>query len=722
MKGFVFLGLCVSPFCFAQNSVQDTITTKEIEAVNFTKRLPVSKEIINVEKDLDSKNLAQDLPILLKNQMSVVSTSDAGNGVGYTGFRIRGVSGNSINVMLNGVPYNDSESQGTFFVNVPDLTSSASSIVIQRGVGTSSNGVSAFGASVNILTKNPDEKPYFSTQQSQGSFDTRKHSFEAGTGKFLGNQLSVMGRYSIIKSDGYVERAFSNLNSYNVTALFERGNTQLRALIFGGKEKTYQAWNGISKEYYAMNPRLNPTSGAIKNGEEIVGFYDNETDNYRQNHYHLLWEQQLSDRWKTETTFHYTKGKGYYENYKQIDENDEWAPHFSNYNIQQPIINGIPLEKADLIRKKWLDNDFYGFVANVYGNYKNLDMNFGVVANQYKGVHFGDVTPVKSTTNIPNEYRYYENQSIKNELSVFSKAIWKIQKLELFGDVQFRRIGYATEIVLAGDDEGGDLNKNWLFFNPKAGVSYKIPSGKIFFSYAHAHREPNRDDLLANSKTNPEKLHDFELGVEKQINRVSLTVNAYFMNYENQLVLTGKLNNVGSPIRENSGKSYRLGVEMGVAAKILQSITLSGNLTLSQNKNRDYHIEVDGVDAQGKPIKTAKNLGNTAISFSPNVIGNAKLTFTPVKNFEFSVQNQYVHRQYMDNTQDEAFKIPGYNILDFIAHYNVKIQKQELGIYFNLNNALNRKYFNNGYVDDAAPYYYAQAGINYMLGMSWKIR
>lgn len=714
MKGFVFLGLCVSPFYFAQNSVQDTIKTKEIEAVSFTKRLPVSKEIISVEKDLANKNLAQDLPILLKNQMSVVSTSDAGNGVGYSGFRIRGVAGNSINVMMNGVPYNDSESQGTFFVNVPDLTSSASSIIIQRGVGTSSNGVSAFGASVNILTKSPEEKPYFSTQQSHGSFDTRKHSFEAGTGKFLSNKLSLMGRYSIIKSDGYIDRAFSDLNSYNITALFESGNTKLRALAFGGKEKTYQAWNGISKEDYAINPKLNLISGAIYNSNGTISFYDNETDNYRQNHYHLLWEQQLSDKWKTETTFHYTKGKGYYENYKQDQK-------LAKYNLTHITENGLPISKTDLIRKKWLDNDFYGFVANVYGNLENLDINWGVVANQYKGLHFGEVTAVKSTTNIPNEYRYYENLSTKNELSMFSKAIWKIQNFELFGDIQFRSIGYTAEIIQEGNGEGGNIDKNWLFFNPKTGISYKIPSGKVFFSYAHAHREPNRDDLLANSKTNPEKLHDFELGLEKQINQVSFTVNAYFMNYENQLVLTGKLNNVGSPIRENSGKSYRLGVEMGVAAKISEMLSLSGNLTLSQNKNRDYHIEIDDVDTHGNPIKTTKNLGNTAISFSPDLIANAKLTFSPFKNLNFTIQNQYIHRQYMDNTQNEALKIPGYNILDFIAHYDFKIQKQELGIHFNLNNALNRKYYNNGYVYSAAPYYYPQAGINYMLGMSWKI-
>ncbi|MBP7982310.1 MAG: TonB-dependent receptor plug domain-containing protein, partial [Kaistella sp.] len=309
MKGFVILGLAISPFYLAQTA-QDTLKIHEIESVNFTKRLPVSKEIINVEKDLGNKNLGQDLPILLKNQTSVISTSDAGNGVGYTGFRIRGVGGNGINVMLNGVPYNDSESQGTFFVNVPDLTSSASQIVIQRGVGTSSNGVSAFGASVNVISKNPDERFYIKSDNSYGSFNTYKYSAEVGSGKFWKDRLSLLGRYTNIHSDGYIDRAFSDLHSYNFTALFEENRTKIRLMAFGGKEKTYQAWNGIDKATWETNPRFN-YSGMYTDlftGEDK--FYDNETDNYRQNHYQLLWEQRFNDKWNLETTLHYTRGKG----------------------------------------------------------------------------------------------------------------------------------------------------------------------------------------------------------------------------------------------------------------------------------------------------------------------------------------------------------------------------------------------------------------------------
>ena len=534
MKGFIILGLGMSSVLSAQI---DTAQVKEIQEVSFTKRLPVSKEIINVQKDLGAKNLGQDLPILLKNQMSVVATSDAGNGVGYTGFRIRGSAGTSINVMLNGVPYNDSESQGTFFVNIPDMASSASQIVIQRGVGTSSNGTASFGASVNILTKNPEEKPYFLTNQSAGSFNTFKHSFEAGTGKFLNNLLSVSARYSIINSDGYIDRAFSKLNSYNINALFEKGNTKLRFLTFGGKEKTYQAWNGIDRQTWETNPRLN-YSGQYTDlftGEEK--FYDNETDNYRQNHYQFLWEQNINERWNLETTLHYTKGRGFYENYVRVNEEDEDATHYSNYNLPVFELNGSPVNQTDFIRKKWLNNDFYGLVSTLYGKFENLDLNFGLVGNQYYGKHYGNVTGVY----FPNidEYEYYRNRSVKTEVAAFAKALIKVNDFEFFGDLQLRNIDYDTKILMEGDGEGANLDKNWLFFNPKFGVNYQIENGKLFFSYAHAHREPNRDDLFANPNTKPEKLHDFEFGLEKTFGNVSFTANAYYMNYVNQLVLSG---------------------------------------------------------------------------------------------------------------------------------------------------------------------------------------
>lgn len=700
MKGFIILGLGASSILSAQT---DSTQIKEIQEVSFTRRLPVSKEIINVQKDLGAKNLGQDLPILLKNQMSVISTSDAGNGVGYTGFRIRGTAGTSINVMLNGVPYNDSESQGTFFVNIPDMASSASQIVIQRGVGTSSNGTASFGASVNILTKDPDVKPYFLTNQSVGSFSTYKHSFEAGTGKFLNNMLSVSARYSAINSDGYIDRASSKLRSFNINALFEKGNTKIRFLTFGGKEKTYQAWNGIDKATWETNPKFNYSGQYtdLVTGKEK--FYDNETDNYWQNHYHLLWEQKFSEKWNLETTFHLTHGEGYYENYKQDAK-------FSKYDLPNITENGNTITRTDFIRKKWLDNDFYGAVSNLYGNFKNLNLNFGVAVNQYFGRHYGNVSGV-TYTNI-YEHEYYRNNALKNEISGFAKAIYKLNKFEFFGDLQIRNIDYKTYVIDANAEEGADLSQKWNFFNPKFGVNYQIENGKIFLSYAHAHREPNRDDLFANPNTKPEKLHDFELGLEKTFGNVSFTANAYYMNYVNQLVLSGQINMVGEFIKMNSGKSYRLGIELGTVAKVSEKLNLIGNLTLSQNKNVDFKIEEN---------TSVTNLGNTQISFSPNIIANAMVQYKPIKGLQLNLNNQYVGKQYLDNTETKELQLKDYFLTDFNAQYEFKIAKQEVSVQFLLNNIFNKKYVNNGFVYEG-PYYYAQAGRNFMLGFSFKIQ
>ncbi len=705
MKGFIFLGLTASSLGFAQTQNTDTLKIREIEAVNFTKRLPVAKEIINVQRDVDSRNLGQDLPILLKNQTSVISTSDAGNGVGYTGFRIRGVGGTGINVMMNGVPYNDSESQGTFFVNVPDLTSSASQIVIQRGVGTSNNGVSAFGASINVISKEPEDQFYFKTDDSYGSFNTYKYSAEIGSGKFWKNRLSVMGRYSHIHSDGYIDRASSDLNSYNFTAMFQEGKTKLRLMAFGGKEKTYQAWNGIDRKTWKTDSKYN-FSGAIydSNWENIVGFYDNETDNYRQNHYQLLWEQGINDKWSLETTLHYTKGKGYYENYKQGDP-------FSRYGLPDIVEGGTTVEYSDFIRKKWLDNGFYGVVSTLYGKYEDLDINFGAVANQYFGRHYGNVTGVFYPQ--IDQHEYYRNRSVKNEASGFAKVLKRVKDFEFFGDLQLRYIDYDTKIITDGDYEGVNLDKNWLFFNPKAGVNYNIGNGKVFLSYAHAHREPNRDDLFANNDTEAEKLHDFEAGIEKQFGKVSFTANLYYMYYVNQLVLNGEINDVGAFIRTNSGKSYRRGIELGALAKLSKQWEISGNATLSQNRNLDFKMEGDA---------GVIDLGNTQTSFSPDFMANLGLKFSPTKNFQFILTNQYVGKQYLDNTEDKNLQLKDYVLTDFNAQYQFKIANNEVALKLLVNNIFNKKYVNNGYVYDAEPYYFSQAGTNFMFGISWKIQ
>ncbi|WP_374328929.1 TonB-dependent receptor [Soonwooa sp.] len=704
MKGFIFLSaLSIGAFSFAQ-SKQDTI--KEIEQVRVFKKLPVSKEIINVKKDLDAKNLGQDLPILLKNQTSVISTSDAGNGVGYTGFRIRGVAGTSINVMMNGIPYNDSESQGTFFVNVPDLTSSASQIVIQRGVGTSTNGAAAFGASVNIVSKDPEKEFYVKTDDSYGSFNTYKYSAEIGSGKLWKDRLSLMGRYTKIHSDGYIDRAFSDLNSYSFAALFEEDKTRIRLMAFGGKEKTYQAWNGIDKSMYEMDRRYN-YSGAIydANGESITGFYDNETDNYRQNHYQLLWEQTFNDHWNLETTLHYTKGKGYYENYKQDAK-------FSKYNLPNILVEGSEIKRSDFIRKKWLDNDFYGAVSTLYGKYENTDINIGVVANQYYGRHFGNVSGVFFPE--ITEHEYYRNRTVKNEISGFVKGLYRINDFELFGDLQMRNVTYDAKNIQQGDGESFDLNKKWTFFNPKAGVNYRINGGKLFLSYAIANREPNRDDLQENPNTKNEFLQDWELGLEKQFGSVlSFSANLYYMQYKDQLVLSGVINDVGNFIRQNVDKSYRAGIELGALANVSKDFRINANLSLSRNKIKEVNVSKDDAVIIIKDAET---------SFSPSVIGNLGLQYDFGKAFTIGLTNQYVGKQYLDNTQNENYRIKDYFLTDFNAKFTLQLPRTTAEFKLLVNNVFDQKYINNGFVYGDTPYYYAQAGVNFMFGVSLKFK
>ncbi len=702
MKGLFFLpALGIAPMFFAQTA-KDSI--REIEEVRFVRRLPVTKEIINVEKDLGSKNLGQDLPVLLKNQTSVIATSDAGNGVGYTGLRIRGVDGTRINVMLNGVPYNDSESQGTFFVNVGDVTSSASALLIQRGVGTSTNGVAAFGASVNILTKEPAEEAYFSTQHSYGSFNTRKHAFEAATGKLLNDKLSFMGRYSIIKSDGYVDRAFSDLSSYMFTGVYSDGNTKLKFFTFGGDEKTYQSWNGISKTDYETNPRLN-YSGAIYHADGSISYYDNETDNYRQDHYHLVWEQRFSDLWKLKTTLHYTDGKGYYENYKQDAK-------LSKYNLAPIVIGGQSISRMDLIRRKWLDNDFYGFVADLSGRAGAAALDIGLVGNQYYGRHFGEVARAQFMSDISGPYEFYRNHSLKNEVSGYAKALWSVDAWELYGDLQLRNIGYKAWTLQAAPEEAPSFDKKYTFFNPKAGLAYQAPFGEVYFSYALAQREPARNDLKESPEIKPEKLSDFELGLESRAGIFSWAANAYYMRYNNQLVLTGKINDVGAFLHENVGKSYRLGVELSGAARFSDRFDASANLSLSRNRNVDYIVTDDA---------GAVNLGNTPLVLSPDVIGNLSLTWRPLNAFSLSSVNKYVGAQYLDNTGDSELRLNPYFLSDIVASYSFEIKRKAVDFSLLLNNLLNKKYVTNGFVADG-PYYFPQAGFNVMAGVNLKFK
>ncbi|MDV3781752.1 TonB-dependent receptor [Elizabethkingia anophelis] len=700
MKGLFFLSaLSAASIAFAQ-SKQDTV--REIDEVRVIKRLPITKDIVNVEKDLGRKNLGQDLPYLLKNQTSVETTTDAGNGVGYTGLRIRGVDGTRINVMLNGVPYNDSESQGTFFVNIPDVTSSASNVIIQRGVGTSTNGVAAFGASVNIIGRDPEEQPYFSTQNSVGSFNTHKHSFETGTGSLLNGKLSFMGRYSIIKSDGYIDRAFSDLNSYNFVGVYKDGNTKIRFQTFGGDQQTYQAWNGISKVQYEINPRYNPSGEIYDKDGKVIGFYKNETDNYKQQHYHLLWEQRFNDNWKLNTTLHYTRGLGYYENYKSNQK-------FSKYGIPPYVIGAETITSGDMIRRKWLDNDFYGIVSELNGKVNKWDLNFGIVANQYYGRHYGQIISGSNLQQIDLPIEYYRNNATKNEISGYAKALYKFGDLEMFGDLQLRNITYHSNVIKASAEEAPTFDKKFTFFNPKVGFNYHLDGGTLYLSYANAHREPVRDDIVNAPDVKPETLHDFELGYNKIFNGLSITANAYYMLYKDQLVLIGAINGVGASLRKNVGRSYRAGIELGAGYQFSEKFNALLNATFSQNKNKNYIVQLSETETE--------NLGTTNTSFSPNFIGNLTLNYLPVKDLQFSLVNKLVGSQYLDNTNAPESKIKSYYLSDFIASYQVAWGRTDIGFSLLVNNIFNQKYINNGY---SGPFYYAQAGANFLAGISLK--
>jgi len=700
MKEFVCLfTICTFMYSFSQQKnhtqkMQFDSLNVEIETVNIIKKIPVTSEIIDVKKDLSDKNLAQDLPIILKNQISVESTSDTGNGVGYTSIRIRGVDASRINVNLNGIPYNDSESQGSFFVNIPDVLSSASQVVVQRGIGTSSNGIASFGASMNIISRNPSDTFYFSTQNSIGSFSTYKNSFEMGTGKILNNKMSFMGRFSTINSDGYRDRAFSKLSSYNFMGIYELEDTKIRFQSFGGKEKTYQAWNGISKEQLKFNPKYNPSGEILDQNDNVIGFYDNETDNYSQRHYHLLLDQNIGKYWKIKNTLHYTRGFGYYENYESNQE-------FSKYDIY--LAN-----KGNLVKRKYLDNDFFGFVSKSDFDLNDWNLEFGIATNSYIGKHYGRIIRIFSPKWTDLNVEYYRNKATKNEFSSYVKILYGIGNFEFFGDLQFRGISYRTKVFKEHEEETPNFNKKYNFWSPKIGLNYNLNHGKIYFSFAKIEREPTRSDLLINPNIKQEKLNDLEIGYNSNFGNLSLATNLYYMFYENQLVLTGKLNDVGSPIHQNVGKSYRSGIELTLDYKISKSINATLNSSISQNKNRSYIYE------NGTEII---NIGNTDIAFSPNFIGNITLNYKTTDNLKFSLINKLVGKQYLDNTQNVESRLPSYNLSDFTASYKLEVNKLPIDFYLLINNIFNKKYINNGYFYHE-PYYYPQSGINFLFGVS----
>ncbi|MDO5635785.1 MAG: TonB-dependent receptor [Myroides sp.] len=718
---FLFASFCLVSYSIqAQTNISKDTLSSEIldevlvQAVRANNKTPMAFSNLN-KKDLAKRNLGQDIPVLMNFMPSVVTTTDAGNGVGYTGIRVRGSDGTRINVTINGIPYNDAESHGSFWVNMPDFVSSVENLQLQRGVGTSTNGSGAFGASLNLLTDAYAYEANGEISNSFGSFNTRKHTAKFSTG-LINNTFELTGRLSNLYSDGYIDRASSKLNSYFLQGTFINEGTLIKALVFGGKEKTYQAWNGIDAETLKTNRTYN-SSGAYYDDNGQLQFYNNETDNYQQDHYQLHWNEKWNTNWNTNIAVHYTKGFGYFENYKP-NEN-----LFDDYGITPIEVNGEIKEASDVIRRKYLDNYFYGITFSAQYIKDDLELLFGGAANTYDNDHFGEVLWVKTQPQKSFSQEFYRDNSKKNDINGYVKASYTFNdQWILFGDVQLRNVSYK-----ANGDDTGLVDDKFNFFNPKAGLTYKInPNSQAYFSYARAHREPNRTDYESGNPK-PEQLNDFELGYRFGSEKLALNINGYYMLYKDQLVLTGALNDVGAAIRENSGNSYRLGIEIDGTWRFADKWQINPSVTLSSNKNVDYKAQING---------ELVDLGNTNISFSPNVIVGNALTYTPINNLYVSWLSKYVGEQFMGNTDSDASKLDAYFTNDLNISYEMPLKKWFKSISFNIlaNNIFNVKYVSNGYYytyddDWSVPGsistiegagYYPQAQFNILGGISLK--
>ena len=706
-----------------QDTIQSTIDLKEvtISALQATSETPVAYTNLTKE-DLGHRNLGVDMPILLQFLPSVVSTSDAGAGIGYTGIRVRGSDATRINVNINGIPYNDAESQGTFWVNLPDFGSSVGTLQLQRGVGTSTNGAGAFGASINLSTDRMSDAAYVELSNSFGSFTTRKHTVMFSTGP-ISDQFELSGRLSKIDSDGYIERASSDLKSYFLQGIFRDENTQIKALAFGGFERTYQSWFGIDETTLKTNRSYNPAGENYDSDGNVIGFYEDQVDNYNQDHYQLHWEQGINAYWSLALGLNYTYGRGYYQELNDIwyDQNIGFSGNTSANYLQLPQTDAVDTEN---ITQKWLDNDFY--VANLMAAFEKgtQKLNLGFSYSNYLGDHFGTLIWAQNAGGALPNHRFYENKGEKTDTNVFAKLTHAVgRQWTVYTDIQYRWIDYKANGMQAGQVPI-DVNLNYGFFNPKAGVTFSMnPNHQLYFSVARAHKEPNRTDF-ENGNPLPEELTDFELGWRHQKSNLQFIVNAYFMDYTNQLVLTGAIDEVGAPIRTNSGSSYRLGVELELSWMMSEQWQWQSNLSLSENKNRDFFFKRDG---------ELQALGDTSLSFSPGVIGGSQLSYSPTKDLTVGLFSKYVGEQYLGNIDSTLSKLAAYSTQDINIEYTIAPSWCEsLQLQLLLNNVLDKEYTSNGYFytydDDwsnpgsittiEGVGYYPQAGFHFLAGMT----
>jgi len=684
----------------------------EVKSLRASDKAPFAKTNLS-RLEIARNNQGQDLPFLLNQTPSVVVNSDAGNGIGYTGIRIRGTDATRINVTINGIPYNDAESQGTYFVDLPDIASSVNSIQIQRGVGTSSNGAGAFGASLNLSTNEFNEKAYGEINNSYGSFNSWKNTVKAGTGLIDGH-FTVDAKLSRISSDGFIDRASTTLKSLYLSTAYITKKSSLRFNFISGTEKTYQAWNGVPESMLATNRTYNSV-GTEKPGEP----YNNETDNYQQDHYQLFFNHSFSDYLSFNTGLFLINGKGYYEQYKAGED-------FSDYGLTSPLINGAPVDATDLVRQLWLDNHYYGQIFSLQYKKNKSIATLGGGWNRYEGNHYGDI--IWAGTGIAKDYRYYDLDALKTDENIYAKWQYSVaNRLDIYADIQYRRVDYDMNGFR--NNPTVFVKRNFNFVNPKAGITYSHNGWQSFLSYALANKEPNRDDFEAGITNQPkhETLHDFEAGIEKRTTSFSVGATGYYMLYKNQLILTGQINDVGAYTRVNVPNSYRLGVELQAKANIAPWVNAGANFTVSKNKIKSSQEYLDDYDNGGQILI---NHNNTDISFSPSVIGAYTLNIIPVKNGEISLLGKYVGRQYLDNTQDISRSLNPYFVQDVRLTYTIKNKVfKEWNIIGSVYNIFNKKYEPNGYTysyvsaakTTTENYYFPMAGTNFMAGINIRL-
>jgi iron complex outermembrane receptor protein len=691
--------------------ISKSFMTEEV-FVNATRagdKTPMTYSTVTKE-DISKNNIAQDIPYLLGYTPSLVVSSDAGTGVGYTNISIRGTDVKRINVTIDGIPVNDAESHGVWWVDLPDLASSADNIQIQRGVGTSTNGAGAFGATINFQSASLNKEPYAEVNSSYGSFNTSKNTINFGTG-LINKRFAVDARLSKIWSDGYIDRAFSDLKSFYISGTIYGESSILKLMIFSGVEHTYQAWNGVPKDSLSTHRTFNSYN------------YKNETDNYWQDNYQIHYSKEINNTLYANVALHYTRGRGYYENFKQ-------GSKFSSYNLPDAIISSDTITSSDFIIQKWLKNDFYGFTYSLEYSKNSIKTVLGGGWNQYSGDHFGDIIWAKIVTFDSDKYRWYSGTGEKNDFNTFAKITYSLtDKLSLYADMQFRRINYS---IGGTDDDLTDVTQEhkYNFFNPKGGFVYNFAGRqKIYASFAISQREPDRGnftDADPGKTPVPEKLYDYEAGYEFNSPLIMLKGNIYYMNYKDQLILTGEINNVGATILTNVPKSHREGIEIETGVRILKNLNWHGNITLSRNIIPVFVDYTDNWDTYGQDEET---LRNKTISFSPSVIAGSVLDYNPFRNFNMTLNSKYVGNQYIDNTQNYERVLKAYIIqnISFLYKINNKLFK-ELTCQFVVNNLFDKKYETNAwvykYIEKGELHvmdgYFPQAGINCMFKLGVK--